>query len=153
MGAPLTVLDAQAVVAALTGEPAAAEVEALLRDPASPARITSINLGEVLDVLVRAYGRSADDVLEKLRWLVVCGLSIVDVDDSAGLMAGALRARLYDRVRAPVSLAECVALAAALRADDRLATSDPALLHAAAAEGCAVIPLPDSAGRRAGVSP
>ena len=148
MGQTTTVLDAQAIVAALTGEPAAHDVEGLLRDASSPAKISSVNLAEVVDVLVRLQRRTVDEVIEKLRWLVVGGLMVIDVDDVAGLLAVGLRARLYHRATMPLSLADCVALSTALRAGERLATADPALLRAAAAEGCAVIRLMDSSGRR-----
>jgi predicted nucleic acid-binding protein len=48
-------------------------------------------------------------------------------------------------------MADCVALATAIALDQRLATSDPALLAAAAEEGCRVIALPDSQGRRSDI--
>jgi PIN domain nuclease of toxin-antitoxin system len=144
----MTVLDAQAVVAALTGEPAAPEVEALLRDSVDRPSISAINLAEVLDVLVRHQGWSAGEVEEKLRWLTLGGLEVVSVDEAAGLSAGRLHARHHHRTRSALSLADCAALATALGLGQRLATSDPALLVAAGDEGCRVIALPDARGRR-----
>lgn len=146
MGAILSVLDAQAVVAALTGEPAAPEVEALLRDEADRPRISGVNLAEVLDVLVRHQGWSPDEVTEKLRWLIVGGLEVVPVDEAIGQRAGLLHAHHYHRTRRPVSLADCVALATALVLRTSLATSDPALFAAAGEEQCTRIALPDSRG-------
>ena len=136
------------MIAALTGEPAAAEVEALLRDAVDPPRISAINLAEVLDVLVRHQGWPADEIDEKLRWLMLGGLGIVAVDESIGLSAGRLHARHYHRTRRPLSLADCVALASALGSGVRLATSDPALIAAAVDEGCPVMALADARGRR-----
>ena len=148
---PVTVLDAQAVVAALTGEPAAPEVEALLRDAVDRPSISAINLAEVLDVLVRHQGWPAGEVEEKLRWLTLGGLEVVAVDEPVGLSAGRLHAHHYHRTRRPLSLADCAALATALSLGQRLATSDPALLVAAGDEGCRVIALPDARGRRPSV--
>jgi hypothetical protein len=51
-------------VTALRGEPAAAEVEALLRDGSTACSITAINLGEALDVLTRVMGIPLDEVDE-----------------------------------------------------------------------------------------
>jgi len=100
-------------------------------------------------VLVRRRNRPANDVAQKLRWLVVGGLSIVDVDVSIAREAGRLRATHYHRAKRPLSLADCVALATALSLDEPLATSDPALLATATDEGCRVVALLDAKGRRA----
>lgn len=48
-------------------------------------------------------------------------------------------------------MADCVALATAMALDRQLATSDPALLSAAVDEGCQVVALPDSQGRRSAI--
>jgi predicted nucleic acid-binding protein len=64
------------------------------------------------------------------------------------MQAGRIRARRYHRQRAAVSLADCVAAAAALATDSPLATSDPALVEVLRSEGGKVHPLPDSKGRR-----
>jgi uncharacterized protein with PIN domain len=138
-------------VAALTGEPAAVEVEALLRDRDDAACISAVNVSEVLDVLVRHQGWPADEVEEKVRWLTVGGLQVVAVDEALGLLAGRLHARRYHRTRRPLSLADCMALATSLSLGQRLATSDPALLAAAADEGCPFTALLDAGGRRASV--
>jgi predicted nucleic acid-binding protein len=107
-----------------------------------------VNLAEVVTVLVRHRRLPADEVIEKLRWLVLGGLKVVPADESIGLRAGALHARHYHRARRPVSLADCVALATALELRQRLATSDPDLLAAAQDEGCALVALLDGTGNR-----
>jgi PIN domain nuclease of toxin-antitoxin system len=147
-GPTLTVLDSQAIIAALIGEPAAREVEALLRDSADAPRVSATNLAEILDVLIRHQGWPADDVEEKLGWLMVGGLDVVVLDERIALSAGRIHARHYHRTRRPLSLADCAALATALALGQRLATSDPALIAAAADEGCEAIALLDSRGRR-----
>jgi uncharacterized protein with PIN domain len=147
-GPTLTVLDSQAIVAALIGEPAAREVEALLRNAADAPRVSAVNLAEILDVLIRHQGWPAADVEEKLRWLTLGGLEVVVLDERIALSAGRIHARHYHRTRRPLSLADCTALASALALGQRLATSDPALMAAAADEGCETIALLDSRGRR-----
>lgn len=148
MGQALTVLDSPALVAALTGGPAAQEVAAVLRDVEAPPSIASANIAEVVDVLVRRKGRSIDEVTERIAWLEVAGLTVRSVDGVVAWKAGSLHARHYHRSARPVSMADCIALATALTESDALATSDPALAAVARAEGCRVIALPDSHGRR-----
>lgn len=146
----MTVFDAQAVVAALLGEPAAEIVEALLLDQDDPAHLSAANLAEILDVLVRRVGLAVEDVEEKLRWLIVGGLRVVPVDEPTGSRAGRLRAQHYDRTVCPLSLADCIALATAMELDQPLATADPALLAVAQRVGVDTRPLPDSSGRLPG---
>jgi len=143
----LTVLDAYAVIAALAGEPAAVEVESLLRDSTAPCRLSAVNEAEVVDVLIR-HGTSEPDAVERLGWLVVGGLELIAVDDAIGAKAGILRARHYNASTSPVSLADCVALATSLQLGDQLATADPPLASMARTEGCRVVALPDTKGRR-----
>jgi uncharacterized protein with PIN domain len=143
----LTILDAQAIVALLTEEPAAEAVEGLLRD-GGRARLSALHEAEVLDVMIRLRGRSADEVTEKVDWLVAAGLHIVVVSQAIAREAGRIRATQYHRERRPVSLADCVALATADVLDDDLATSDPGLAAVAEAIGIQVIGLPDSQGRQ-----
>ncbi len=146
----MTVLDAQALVAFLTGEPGAVEVAALLRDPGDPAVISAVNVAETLDVLVRIKGRTQEEVEERLDWLAAAGLIAAPVDDAIARHGGRLRAKHYNRAQRPVSMADCMALATALARGGRLATSDAPLATMARAEGCAVVPLPDSSGARPG---
>ena len=120
----------------------------MLRDPADPATITAANLAEVIDVLVRGHGNPLADVRERLDWLMASGLEVRAVDRSLGLLAGELRARFYHRQHRPLSLADCIALAAALVASDTLATSDPPLAATARELGVRVHALPDARGLR-----
>jgi predicted nucleic acid-binding protein len=144
----VTVLDAQPLVAALTGEAGVGEVEALLRRHDDPPRVSTLALAEVLDVLVRRRGVPLADATERLAWLQIGGLVAVPVDEQIGLLAGEIHARHFDPRGRAVSLADCVTLATALTLRDRLATADRALLAMASDEGCAVIALPAVEGYR-----
>ncbi len=139
----MTVLDAYAVVAYLRAEPCADEVATLLR---SPTAITAANAAEVLDQLVRVYRRNPDDVHADLALLANAGMDIVAVTADQGLAAGRFRARHYHRERCAVSLADCLAAAAALGREAPLATSDPALAALVRSEGGKIHPLTDSKG-------
>ncbi len=63
-------------------------------------------------------------------------------------MPDELRAKHYHRERRPVSIADCICLATALRLKEDLATTDPALAAVAREEGVTVVALPDSSGQR-----
>ena len=134
-------------MAFLLDEPAAADVEAILRDPEHPA-ISALNLAEVVDVMARIFERSPDRTLDAIAFLEHAGLRVVPVDTEIGLAAGALHARHYDRQTSPMSMADCVALATAMQLREPLATSDPPLALAAQAEEVRIVALPDSKGRR-----
>lgn len=140
----MIVLDAYAVLAYLRGESVADEVAALLR---SPTTLSSVNAAEVLDQLVRVFGRDPDDVHADLALLSHAGMDIAPVSADLALHAGRLRARHYHRERMAVSLADCVAAATALTLRRPLATSDPALAVLVRAEGGLVHGLPDSKGQ------
>jgi PIN domain nuclease of toxin-antitoxin system len=144
----VTVLDATAVIAALLGEPARSEVESLLRQTDPAPKLSSVNLAEVLDKVVRIRGLTFDDVLERLYWLGAGGLETVDGDLEIAGTAGFLRGRHYDPRERAVSLADCFALATASVLEEPLATSDPALCAIARYEEIEIVPLPDSTGRR-----
>lgn len=141
----MILLDAYALVAAATGEPAAGEVADLLR--AGDCTIPTINLAELYDQLVRRVGLTADAVDDHLEPLLDGLLAVRDLDRERARQAGHLRARLYRRRTAELSLADCVLLAS-LDEGDTLATADPPLARAARRLGHAVTPLPDSRGRR-----
>lgn len=140
----MTVLDAYAVEAYLRGEPAGQEVAELLR---SPTLLSAVNAAEVMDHLVRLYGRDPDDVHADLALLWYDGMHIPAVTAGDAILAGRLRARHYQRGSMAVSLADCIAAAAALTHRRALATPDRALAALVRAEGGRVHPLPDSAGR------
>lgn len=140
----MIVLDAYAILAYLRDEYAADAVAELLR---APTMLTAVNATEVLDQLVRVYDRDPDDVHADLVMLAQTGMDLIDVSANVGLLAGRLRARHYRRAQAPVSLADCVAAAAALTVKKPLATADPQLATMLRAEGGTVHPLPDTTGR------
>jgi len=143
-----TVLDAFAIIAALAGEPAAAEVEAELRRKDADARVAAINLAEVVDQLIRQAGYSEEAVDVSLESLMAGGLAVVPMDGSLGRLAGRLRARHYDKRTTALSMADCVALATSVTLRATLATADPSLAAAARTEGVTVLGLPDSNGKR-----
>ncbi|MEJ7742251.1 MAG: PIN domain-containing protein [Nocardioidaceae bacterium] len=129
----------------LRAEPCADAVASLLR---SPTVLTAANAAEVLDQLVRVCRRDPDDVHADIALLATAGMEIIPVTADHGLVAGRLRARYYHRQRCAVSLADCLAAAAALGQDTTLATSDPALAEVVRAEGGQVHPLADSKGAK-----
>jgi predicted nucleic acid-binding protein len=137
----VVLLDSFAVIALLTGEPAAPEVRGLLGD----ARLTSTGVAEVIDRLVRVHGRSEEEVA-----LDIAELGLLDgfpVDAVDGLGAGLLRSHHYHRTRRAVSLADCIVGQVARRTGSAVATADPHLLDLCDEEGIATVPLPDASGR------
>jgi PIN domain nuclease of toxin-antitoxin system len=138
----VVVLDSFAVIALLTGEPAAGEVKSLL----GHGRLTSTGLAEVIDRLLRVHHQDLDEVVLDLAELGL--LDALPVDPVDGVAAGEIRAEHYHRDRRAVSLADCIVAQAAHRCDGQVATADPHLLDLCEAEGIATIALPDSTGRR-----
>jgi len=140
----VTILDAYAVIALLRGEPAADAVQELLAVDADAA-LTALGLAEVVDFLVRLARVDEEDAA-----LDVAQLRLADMDPvtaEIALRAGLLRARHYHRHDRAVGLADCVVAETARARTTSVVTSDPHLLDTCAAEGIAVIPLPDSQGR------
>lgn len=140
------VLDAFALVALALDEPAAAEVEALLRR--GDAAMTTTNLGEALDQLHRVGGQPIEELQAQLAPLLGGAVILLDVDVRLMWRAVELRGHHYRRRTAELSLADCVALAAAEPGADRLATADVALAAAARTVGVELVALPASDGRR-----
>lgn len=112
------------------------------------ATISALNLAEVIDVMARIFARTPADTRNAVALLEDGGLHIASVDAQIGIAAGELHARYYDRKASPLSMADCIALATAVRLREPLATSDPPLAAAARAEGVAIVALPDANGRR-----
>ncbi len=136
-------LDAAAAVAFVRGEPAAEDVDAALR--AGDVAMVSANIAEVCDVLARKLAvpeESARTVVARLEALV----TVRPVELDAARRAGWIRSRRYHRTRAPISLGDALLLGAA-GDEDRVLTSDAALLRVAAAEGIRTEALRDSRGR------
>lgn len=143
----MSVLDAYALIAALADEPARAEVEQAML--AAPAAVSTTNVVEVVDVLVRLHRRTAVEVDERLDLLERWGaLEVIELDREVARDAGKIRAEHYHRSRAPISLADSVALALARSRAEAIATSDGPLAKVARALSVEVIALPDSRGRR-----
>jgi len=138
------VLDSYAVLALLKGEPAATQVQHLLEDE-EDAFLTSLDVAEVLDHLVRLANTEEDEAVLDLAQLGLATPAAVEAD--LGARAGLLRARHYHRKNRAVSLADCVAAETARPLGHRLASADPHLLDMCRDERIAVIPLPDSASR------
>lgn len=144
----MTVLDAQAVIALLRDEPAAEDVDSILRRRDDFTSIPATSLAEVFDIVVRVGGRRVEEVSGLADTLLAAGLEVGSIDEETGRLAGILRSRHWDRERRPVSMADCVVLAVGILAAEPIATADAALIGAARAEGHPVVLLPDSQGRR-----
>lgn len=141
----MIVLDAYALVALLGDEPAAPEVDSLLRE--SRASISSVNLAEAIDIACRLHDLEEGDVRAAVEPLLDDRLEVVVADERHAWRAAHLRVLHYDRRRSPLSLADCFLLASATEGD-RVATADEPVAEAARAEGFEVVALPDSEGRR-----
>jgi len=138
------VLDAYAVLALLRDEPAADEVGALIKQGGCELTVTGV--AEILDHLVRVVGASDDEASLDLAQL---GLGDpIPLDVRSARRAGLLRARHHHRTHRAVSLADCIAAERARERRVPLATADPHLLGLCTDEQIAVVPLPDSGGRR-----
>jgi uncharacterized protein with PIN domain len=143
----LTLIDAYGLVALLADEPAAADVEALIRE--GDCGVVAINLAEAVDICRRVHGLPFEDVRGALEPLTLTGtVTVVVSDEAAAWLAAKVRSNHYDRRTCALSMADCFLIAHATQAGDALASSDPALVQAARAEALTVIPLPDRAGNR-----
>jgi len=141
----MIVLDAYALVAVALEEPAAGEVDELLRK--GDCVVTSANLAELVDQLVRRAGIDEDAVTERIEALLDGPIALRDLDHQRAVRAGLLRARHYQPRTAELSLADCVLLAS-LDEGDVVATADPPLARITRELAFEVIALADSRGRR-----
>lgn len=135
----MTLLDAYALIAFLTGGPAASDVRSILRD--REARVTAANLAEALDVSERVRGLPIHRAAQVLEPLFGEALAVVAVEFSLARRAAEILSRHYHRSTRPISLADAVLIAAAGQGD-RIAAADPDVLAVAAAEGIDTVPLP-----------
>jgi PIN domain nuclease of toxin-antitoxin system len=142
----LTLLDAYALVALVADEPAADEVEALLRG--GGCRVVIANLAEAIDRCSRVHGILTIDVRAVLEPLLGDGLVPAVSAEREAWQAAELHSLHYHRRTSPLSLADCFLLAHAELSDDRIATADLPLAGIARTRGVEVVPLPDSSGRR-----
>lgn len=137
-------VDASAIVALLTAEPAMDLVKAILRR--GGAAVATLNLAEAADRLARRRDMTLSEVRTAIAALPGATLAIVDLDEATAWRAAEIRSTHYHRARAPISMADAVLLATAADRFD-VASSDRALLAIAVAQGIGVHPLPDSHGR------
>jgi predicted nucleic acid-binding protein len=107
------------------------------------------NLAEAVDISQRIDGLPLADIRRALDPLLISDvLDPVPTDAEEAWLAAELRVRHYDKRTRALSLADCLLLAHALRADEAIATADPPLAEATRDEGVDVIALPDSDGNR-----
>ena len=142
----MTLLDAYALVALVGDEQAAGEVDALLRE--GGVSMTSINLGEALDVLGRVHQLPAETLETIVGPLCKEAISVIAPGELEAWDAAELRARHHSRRRHELSLADCFLLASASTRRESIATADPAVAASARAEGIDVVALPDRQGVR-----
>ena len=128
-------LDAFALIALLADEPAAEQVETLIRR--GDTAITPVNLAEALDVLQRVGGIPRERLQALTTPLIGQQIALAHVDERIARDAADIRARRYHRTRAALSLADCILLAAT-GSSDTLASADAVLIRTAKAEGIAV---------------
>jgi len=141
----VTIVDAAGLISFFAGEPAAEQVAGLLEQ--ADSAITAVNLAETIDKLERVRCYLPAELLDAIDQLVDSGLSVLSIDHEDGREAGELRAQYYNPRTCPLSLADCVALAAAVHRKAALATSDGALANVARRLSVDVVALPNSAGR------
>jgi predicted nucleic acid-binding protein len=126
----LVVFDSWALLAYLGGEPAAERIQAVWL--AEGAAISSINLGEVLYIRMRAVGEeSASADLGAIRGLI----DVIDpdwqlIEEAARVKAGG-----------GLSYADAFCIATALRAEAALWTGDPEIVEMAVDHSCEVVDL------------
>lgn len=141
----MILLDAYALVALLAAEPATSEVQRLLRT--GVCSVTTTQLAETLDVLVRVLGKDRAAIEGAVDPLLATTLALLELGDPEARLAARIRASHYRKGTAELSLADCVLLATAMPRGATIATSDPPLADAAREEGLTVHGLPDRAGR------
>lgn len=100
----VTLLDATALVAFLSGERAASAVGSILR--AGTSAVTAVNLAESLEVLVRLRRHDPDVVDGKVVPLRATVLEVVPVGEAQARRAAAIRSAHYPRRDAPLSMAD-----------------------------------------------
>lgn len=143
----MTLLDASALVAFFQDEPAAEEVEQLLRSEQGAA-VSSVNLAETIDILVRVFRHEMETLEGRLVPLLVHSLQVITVDETAARRGAQIRIDHYRSREADLSLADCILLGTALSRGMPVATSDRLMAEVARTEAIDLIALPDSSGSR-----
>ena len=142
----MILLDAYALVAFLAEEPAAGEVDELLRR--GSCAISLVNLAEAVDVCGRVHALELEEVQPVIEMLVGAEqLELLAPSTAVAWRAAALRQAHYQRRTLELSLADCFLLAAA-RPGDEIATADAPVARVARQASLGVVPLPDSTGSR-----
>lgn len=136
-----TLLDANALVAVILGEPAMGLVRGLLRE--GDAAMVAPNIAEVYDVASRREGIPIERVAGVMEPLFEGTIEQVSIDASLALRAAEIRIKHYHRETRALSLADVMLLAAA-RPTDRIATSDSSVLAVAIELDIETIELPRS---------
>jgi PIN domain nuclease of toxin-antitoxin system len=142
----LILLDSAALVALLVGEPAAGEVESILRR--GNAAIASVNLAESFDVLVRVFGNELEAVEAVIVPLLATSLPVAAIGEAEARKGAEIRISHYYRQGSPLSLADCLLVGTAVVLDASIATSDGPVARVARVQGLEVIALTDPSGRR-----
>ena len=127
----MTILDAYALVAFLTGGAAASQVRTLLRE--GNAAVATTNLAEALYVSERRAGIPVARAMQVLDPLFSGVMAEVPIDARRARRAAEIRVAHYHRSRRPISLADAI-LIASTGPDDSIATADPDVLAVAEAE-------------------
>lgn len=141
----MILLDASAMLSLLLGEPGEDDVAALIQGGGCATAAPC--LSEAVDHLIRRTGVRREEVVDRLEPLINASLGIFPTENRIAWEAGEIRAEHYARKRRSISLADCTILAVT-GPDDKLATSDGALVKVAGKLGISVIPLPDSKGNQ-----
>jgi predicted nucleic acid-binding protein len=141
----LILLDANALISLMRGQPAELEVAALLRQ--GNCAIPAPCLGEVVDRLIRTHGVTPAALSERLGALIDEVLPVLPIDLRIAWRAGELHAAHYDRKNAALSYVDCQLLAIA-EPDDEIASSDSPVVAAARKLSVGAIPLLDSRGKK-----
>lgn len=134
-----TLLDANALVAVILGEPAMGQVLGLLRE--GNAAMPASNIVEAYDLSTRREGLSADRVAEVVEPLFESAIEPIVINAGLARRAAEIRFEHYHRATRALSLADVILLAAA-GSTDRIATSDSDVLAVAAELGIETVELP-----------
>jgi predicted nucleic acid-binding protein len=136
-----TLLDANALVAVILGEPTMGRVRGLLRE--GNAAMAAPNVVEVYDIATRREGLPVERVAEVVEPLFEGTIEPVAFDESLARRAAEIRIEHYHRKTRALSLADVILLAVA-RPVDRVATSDSDVIAVAAQLGIETIELSPS---------
>jgi predicted nucleic acid-binding protein len=143
----MAIFDAAPLVAVLLGEPGGFVSGRMLADNTAEHAICSVNAAEVVDGVSRLSGGTAEATAAKVQIWIDAGLRVLPLDWPRAQRAAELRSVHYHRTRAPISLADCGAIALAEQLGDELVTSDTSMIRLARELGIDVVPVPDSSGR------